>query len=222
MAAEDYRATLLGFRVPIFALFLALAFGLTGASGAAAEESAANADWVAPPRALIEKTVGQILEILGTAGLDNDERRIRIEAVAFLVFDFTTTSKLVLARNWKKLDKAQQSEFVEEFKQYLSRNYGSRLERYQKADVAVLNARVEPRRDVTVFTKVVGSRYDGFEMNYRLRFRKEEWKIIDIVIEGVSMLANFRAQFAEVMSREGAEGLLEALRTRNAGPEPTH
>jgi phospholipid transport system substrate-binding protein len=221
MAAEGHRTAPLGLRVPILALFLALFFGLAGVSRATAEESAADADWVAPPRALIEKTVGQVLEILGTAGLDNDQRRTRIEAVAFLVFDFTTTSKLVLARNWKKLDKAQRTEFVGEFKQYLSRNYGGRLERYQKADVEVLNARVEPRRDVTVFTKVVGSRYDGFEMNYRLRFRKEEWKIIDIVIEGVSMLANLRAQFAEVMSREGAEGLLEAMRTRNAGSAPT-
>ena len=52
-------------------------------------------------------------------------------------------------------------------------------------------------------------------MNYRLRERKSSWKVIDVVIEGVSMLANFRAQFAEVVSRDGVEGLLEAMRTRN-------
>ena len=220
-APKGFRSAKFCLRTPVFAVFLALALGLAGVSGASAEESAADADWTAPPRALIQKTVDQVLDILGTAGLDNDERRTRIEAVAFSVFDFATTSKLVLARNWKKLDKEQRAEFAEEFEQYLSRNYGSRFERYQEASVEVLSARVEPRRDVTVFTKVVGGQYNGFEMNYRLRFRKEEWKIIDVVIEGVSMLANYRAQFAEVMSREGVEGLLEAMRTRNAGPDPT-
>ena len=181
---------------------------------------AEDADLTAEPRAVVEKTVREVVGILGTPGLSNSERRASIEKVAFAVFDFTTLSKLVLARNWKRLDKAQRKEFVVEFKKYLSRNYGSRLENYEKADVEVLNARIEPRDDVTVFTRVVGSEFNGIEMNYRMRLRKESWKVIDIVIEGVSMLANFRSQFSEVISREGPEGLLEAMRARNAEPEP--
>jgi len=173
------------------------------------------------PQALVTQTVRQVLDVLGAPDLEEGERRARIEALAFSVFDFTTMSKLVLARNWRKLDKQQRVAFVAEFKQYLSRNYGSRLERYEQADVEVLGARVEPRNDVTVLTQVVGSQYDGISMNYRLRERKGEWKIIDLVIEGVSMLANFRAQFSEVISREGVDGLLNAMRTRNAEPEPT-
>ncbi len=198
------------------ALVLGLVLGLAPLSVTA--EDAADADFIARPRALVDETVGQVITILGTPGLDDSERRTRIEAVAFSVFDFKTLSKLVLARNWKKLDKAQRKEFVEEFKQYLSRNYGSRLERYEKANVEVLNARLEPRKDVTVFTKVVGSEFNGIAMNYRLRLRKGEWKVIDIVIEGVSMLANFRAQFSEVIGREGPEGLIEAMRKRNTEP----
>ena len=200
--------------VPV--LVQALVLGLAPLSVTA--EDAADADFIARPRALVDETVGQVITILGTPGLDDSERRTRIEAVAFSVFDFKTLSKLVLARNWKKLDKAQRKEFVEEFKQYLSRNYGSRLERYEKANVEVLNARLEPRKDVTVFTKVVGSEFNGIAMNYRLRLRKGEWKVIDIVIEGVSMLANFRAQFSEVIGREGPEGLIDAMRKRNTEP----
>jgi len=170
------------------------------------------------PVEVVEKTVGEVIDVLGTPGLTDAERRVRIEKIAFAVFDFTTLSKLVLARNWKRLDKAQRQEFVPEFKKYLSRNYGSRLGSYEKADVEVLGARVEPRKDVTVFTQVDGSDFNGIAMNYRMRLGKGDWKVIDIVIEGVSMLANFRAQFSEVIGREGPEGLIDAMRKRNTEP----
>jgi len=187
--------------------------------GAAAEAKNPEALTEAP-RAVVAQTVRQVLGVLGEPDLDDAQRRSRIETLAFTDFDFKTMGKLVLARNWKKLDKRQRVVFVDEFKQYLSRNYGSRLERYEEADVEVLGARVEPRNDVTVLTRVVGSQYDGISMNYRLRERKGEWKIIDIVVEGVSMLANFRGQFSEVISREGVDGLLNAIRERNAEPDP--
>ena len=195
-------------------LVLGLLFAPPGVSIAAG--SADDAPRVARPRTVVEQTVRRVLDVLEAPDLALDQRRQRIEAIAFEVFDFTTVSKLVLARNWKKLDQAQRRAFMGEFKQYLSRNYGRRLERYEKSDVEITGARVEPRKDVTVLTRVVGSQYDGITMNYRMRLRGGEWKVIDIVIEGVSMLANFRSQFAEVVSREGVEGLLAAMRERNA------
>ncbi len=83
----------------------------------------------------------------------------------------------------------------------------------------VVGARVEKRGDVTVLSKVVGSDYDGVEMNYRLRFRSGKWKMIDIIVEGVSLLANFRSQFGEIVNRHGPEGLLERMQQKNIGPD---
>ncbi|MCS5638264.1 MAG: ABC transporter substrate-binding protein [Myxococcota bacterium] len=203
------------------ALLFAWLFCFVFARWGAAAEAKGPETLTEAPRARVAQTVRQVLDVLAEPDLDDAQRRRRIEELAFSVFDFKTMSKLVLARNWKKFDKEERVVFVEEFKQYLSRNYGSRLERYQKAEVEVLGARVEPRNDVTVLTRVVGSQYDGISMNYRLRERKGEWKIIDIVVEGVSMLANFRAQFSEVVSREGVDGLLNAMRNRNAELDPT-
>jgi len=201
------------------ALCLVLGFLLALPGVSIAAGSADDAALTARPRAVVEQTVRRVLGVLEAPNLALDQRRERIEAIAFAVFDFSTVSKLVLARNWKKLDKAQRRAFMGEFKQYLSRNYGRRLERYEKADVEITGARVEPRKDVSVFSRVVGGQYEGITMNYRMRLRGGEWKVIDIVIEGVSMLANFRAQFAEVMSREGVEGLLAAMRERNANSD---
>jgi phospholipid transport system substrate-binding protein len=196
-------------------LLLVLLFTLPGAGLALAQAEGKADSAAAGPRAVVQDTVARVLAVLDEPGLDEDQRRSRIEALAFSVFDFETVSRLVMARNWKKLDPDQRVVFVQEFKQYLSRNYGRRLERYEKAQVEVLGTRSEPRRDMTVLTRVVGGQYDGITMNYRLRERKSSWKVIDVVIEGVSMLANFRAQFADVVSRDGVEGLLEAMRTRN-------
>jgi phospholipid transport system substrate-binding protein len=124
----------------------------------------------------------------------------------------------VLARNWKKLDDRQRREFIEQFKIYLSRNYGSRLDRYRQTDVAIVGARIEPRGDVTVLSEVVGGEFDGVALDYRLRRRGGDWKVIDVVIEGVSLIGNFRSQFREVVSQKGPEGLLEQMRVKNAEP----
>ncbi len=167
------------------------------------------------PREVVEVTVADVLAILADERLDSATRRSRIEAIAFDVFDFTTMSKLVLARNWKRFSQEQRRAFVREFKAHLSRSYGSRLDRIGNETVEIVSTRDEPRGDVTVITKVVGGQFDDIEMRYRLRYRKERWRAIDVVIEGVSLVANFRSQFAEVLSKGGPERLLEELRTKN-------
>ena len=131
-------------------VLLVLSFLVASAGLGLAQPKGEADSSMAAPRAVVQDTVEQVLAVLDAPGLDENQRRTRIEALAFSVFDFETVSRLVMARNWKKLDKAQRSVFVQEFKQYLSRNYGRRLERYEKAQVEVLGTRSEPRRDVTV------------------------------------------------------------------------
>jgi phospholipid transport system substrate-binding protein len=202
------------------ALFLCIGLTLPGAAtGAKKEMSDAEAEaFLAAPTDLISETVARVIAVLNQKGLESLERRERIELIAFDVFDFATMGKLVLARGWKKFDAEQQVQFIDEFKLHLSRNYGSRLDRYQQTDVEVFDSRVEPRNDVTVRSKVIGGQFDGIEMNYRLRMNDDRWRVIDVVIEGVSLVANFRSQFKEVVSKGGPDLLLEQMREKNAAP----
>ena len=186
-------------------------FLLPGLASAAAEPLAGPA-----PRAIIEETVEEVLGILRDTARTNTQRRTELEAMALERFDFRTMSRLVLAKYWKRFSPEQQSEFVEEFRTFLANDYGSRLERYEQEDVVVLGERQEPRGDVTVQTKIVGGENDGALVDYRMRNRKGEWRIIDVVIEGISLVANFRDQFREVMSSGGPDRLLEKLREKNA------
>ena len=167
------------------------------------------------PRQVIDRTVVEVLAVLADRSRPSDERRAQLEVIARQRFDFSTMSRLVLARNWKRFSKPQQTEFVEVFTRYLANDYGNRLDRYEQEQVEVLGERQEPRGDVTVKTAIVGGENDGALVAYRMRDRKGRWKIIDVVIEGISLVANFRDQFRDVIARSGPEGLLEKLREKN-------
>jgi phospholipid transport system substrate-binding protein len=214
MARTEVRCVAPGLAAVTLLLWLATLSGVAFAEAAKPDEAAL----VAAPREVVESTINRVLVILNEDGLSSAVRRARIEAIAFDVFDFATMGKLVLARNWKKFDPEQRKSFIAEFKQHLSRNYGSRLDRYQQTAVDIVGTRVEPRNDVTVLSKVVGGQFDGIEMNYRVRERKGSWRVIDVVIEGVSLIANFRAQFVEVIGNRGPDALLELMREKNAEP----
>ncbi len=167
------------------------------------------------PRAIMEETADKVVAILARRDRPAEERVEAIKEIAYEIFDFQTMSKLVLARNWRKLDSNQRVEFVEEFKRHLSRTYGSRLDRYNQEKVDVYGSQIEPRNDVTIKTRILGGEFDGAEVAYRFREREEQWRIIDVVIEGVSLVSNYRSQFAEVLGRGTIDDLLTRLRDKN-------
>jgi phospholipid transport system substrate-binding protein len=169
-----------------------------------------------PAREVMQQTIDEVLAVLGDPALTAQQRRADLERIAHARFDFRTMARLVLAKNWKRLSDAQQAEFVEEFTDYLANDYGNRIERYEQEEVAVLEEVPKPRGDVVVKTKIVGGENNGALVDYRLRPKQGEWRIIDVVIEGISLVANFRDQFREVMGREGPDALLAKLKQKNA------
>jgi phospholipid transport system substrate-binding protein len=193
------------------ALIVILAVSSLGATGIrAATPSEAGA------HAVIEKTVEEVLEVLADKSVPTEQRLNSIEEIVYGRFDLHAMSRLVLARNWKRFSKQQREEYVSQFKTYLSNNYGSRIERYDQENVEILDARDEPRGDVVVRTRISGGEFDGALVDYRLRDTAGEWRVIDVVIEGISMVSNFRDQFKAVVSSGGPELLLKKLKEKNA------
>jgi phospholipid transport system substrate-binding protein len=180
--------------------------------------AAASAETPAPDvsaKALIEQTVVQVLAVLKDDSRTVAQRRLELEKIAHARFDFRTMARLVLARDWKRLDETKRDEFVDQFTTYLANDYGSRLERYEQEEVEVMAEVPKPRGDVEVRTKIVGGQNNGAIVDYRMRKGKDGWRIIDVVIEGISLVANFRDQFREVIARSGPEGLLQKLKEKN-------
>ena len=199
-----------------YGLALAIAlFAATSPTAASTDAASARA------RTMVESMVGKILVELAKEGIADEVKIKSLEAIVFTEFDFKSISRLVLARNVKKFSDEQLSEFTELFKVYLSRSYGSRLIRYANEDVVFKNARVEKRGDVTVMTAIVGGAANGIEMNYRVRGRDGTWRVIDVTIEGISLVSNFRSQFRDIVNRDGPESLLSRLRDKTfVAPDP--
>lgn len=186
-----------------------------GLAAAALLATPVFADAPTEARAIVRETVDQVIDILASKELTDDQRREQIEGIAYERFDFATISRLVLARGWKRFSPEQQEEFVEQFKIQLSKNYGSRIRRYEQEEVSILGERLEPRGDVTVRTRIEGGQADGIEVAYRLRKRDGAWRVIDVIIEGVSLVSSYRSQFSEVLSQGGPAELLQKLREKN-------
>jgi len=171
------------------------------------------------PRAMVQQTIDAVLVILNDNALSTEQKRSGIESIAYQRFDFPTMSRLVLARNWQRFSKPQQTQFMDEFKRYLAVNYGNRIERYDQQKVEIVAERKEPRGDVTIQSVVHGGEFEGATVDYRLRESNGRWLVIDVIVEGISLVSNFRDQFKEVLARGGPEELLQALRAKNAaGP----
>jgi len=169
------------------------------------------------PREVVASTVDDVLAVLKDAKLTPEARRERIVDIAYQRFDFATMSKLVLAKYWKRFDPAQREEFLKEFKDFLAHRYGDRIDRYEQEKVEIVGERSAKGGDAIIQTRIDRPRAEAILVDYRLRSREGTWRVIDVKIEGISLVSNYRDQFHEVLSRGGPDKLLTQLRERNAG-----
>jgi phospholipid transport system substrate-binding protein len=197
-----------------------LALALLTATGflAAARATPAWADDAAA--AVVERTTSGVIAILVDQSLSTDVKRKRVEDVVLSSVDFETLSKLVLARNWSRFSEPQRTEFMALFRNHLSMTYGRNVESYKNEKVQITGTRAETGGDATVKTKIVRGGSNDILVDYRLRQRDGTWRIIDVVIEGVSLVSNFRSQFQDVVANGGPDRLLVLLREKNAKGEP--
>jgi phospholipid transport system substrate-binding protein len=164
-------------------------------------------------REFVQQTIDTVMGVLHNKSLTLDQKKDQVESIAYDRFDFPLIARLVLAQNWRRLTQKQQEEFVAAFKSYLSATYRNTLDNFRDEKISVDATQLEPRGDVTVMTVVHGSTGDT-HVNYRMRKTDDGWRGIDVIIEGVSLVQNFRAQAQDIMSREGADALIARLRDR--------
>ena len=172
------------------------------------------------PRDVVKKTADDVVAVLADKSLNSSAKRTRIETIVYAQVDFEVLSKLVLARHWGQMTPEQQDKFRHEFRQHLSMTYGRNLDSYKNERVAITGDRKEQRDDWTVHTKIIRGGPDDIVVDYRLRNRDGQWRIIDVIVEGVSLVANFRSQFQEIMANGGITRLIELLQEKNAKGEP--
>jgi phospholipid transport system substrate-binding protein len=172
------------------------------------------------PREVVRRLADQVLAVLKDKSLASDVKRRRIEDIVYADVDFDVLSRLVLARNWTRFAPEQQQRFEDEFKQHLSATYGKSIDSYKNEELQITGDREEARGDWTVKSKIVrGGGSDDVVVDYRLRQVNGEWKIIDFIVEGVSLVANFRSQFQDILSSKTPAELIALIHDKNVKGE---
>ncbi len=171
------------------------------------------------PSLVVQRTGDAVTAVLADAGQSVGQKRHGVEAIVYEQFDFVTLSRLVLGRNWKQLSPEQQTQFVEEFRRHLSVTYSKNIGDYKGEKPVVTADRKESDGDWTVKSKIVRPGAEDVAVDYRLRQSDGRWKVIDVIVEGVSLVANFRSQFQEIVSKDGAPKLIDMLREKNSKGE---
>jgi phospholipid transport system substrate-binding protein len=139
-----------------------------------------------------------------------------VEDLVLPHFDFERMSIWVLGKNWRKADRQQQQQFVEQFRTLLVRTYAKALLEYteQKLNYLPLHAEADAKR-VTVRTEVTQPGGVNIPINYSM-FLNDHWKVYDISVDGVSLVTNYRSTFASEIRQGGIDKLLARLAEMNA------
>ena len=122
--------------------------------------------------------------------------------------------RFVLGRYWRTATPEQREDYQALFAEYILRTYSSRLGGYAGETFSVTGARPAGKQDILVATRIDRPSGPPIKADWRVRVFDNEYKIIDIMVEGISMAVTQRSEFTNVVRSQGFEGLLQALRAR--------
>ena len=184
-------------------LFLCLIFPVSAYAGA--------------PLETVKGHVNKVLDVLRDPSLKTESARKvkkeKIQAIAEKMFDFTELSKRTLAQNWSKFDPGQQKEFISLYTTLLRDTYINKIMAYTDEKI-VFNSEVELTKNTFEVRSTVKRNAGDIPIYYRVMLKDGSWKVYDVVIEGVSLINNYRSQFREILANKPPESLLETLRKK--------
>ncbi|MGQ0695970.1 MAG: MlaC/ttg2D family ABC transporter substrate-binding protein [Nitrospiraceae bacterium] len=173
------------------------------------------------PTEVVRETITEVLRILEDPALKDPAklvpRRRMLEEVIAGRFDYAEMSKRALAASWIPLTAAERSEFVELFKSFLSDRYAEKIEGYRGQQVMYLSERIEGTY-AEVGTALRSSKGE-IPMDYRLFLKEGRWHAYDIIVDGVSLVKNYRSQFQKIIRESSYQELVTRLRDRTVTEE---
>jgi phospholipid transport system substrate-binding protein len=173
--------------------------------------------YAATPKETVEAGVNKLLTTLGDPAFKakpEDERIAIIGKEIETVFDFQELSRRTLGREWKKMKPAQQKEFVQLFRELLQGVYADRLLAYSDQKIMFDKETMLKKGRAEVQSYLQTSDGKKIPLFYRLTDKSGSWKVYDVIIEGVSMVKNYRTQFRQILAKDSPDKLLQVLRDK--------
>jgi phospholipid transport system substrate-binding protein len=173
------------------------------------------------PNELIENTTEEMLAALKKDKSLIDQQPAHVYQLADKIvlphFDFNYMSALALGKHWRRATDEQKQRFPQEFRSLLLRTYATALNEYTDEKVVYLPMRGDMSKgDVTISTEIHRQAGPVIPVSYNLHEKDGEWKVYDIKIEGISLVANYRSTFSHEIRRSGMDNLINKLAKKNA------
>lgn len=173
--------------------------------------------WAEDPMSKVRTTTERVIEILSDASLEGDshwdERKEMISRIVRERFDWETIARGSLSTHWRDLTREQQEEFTELFGELMERTYLGYLDDYSGEEIIYVSQEVEGPR-ARVVGKFITKKKQDIPFEYRMRERNGDWLIHDLLVEGVSLIRNYRVQFNEIILRSSYEDLVKRIKDR--------
>jgi len=199
-------------------VFLGFAFVLlfSAASGCLAQEA---------PDTLVKNVTLEVIDLISKdkeIQSGNQKKVVAlVEAKVLPHFNFVAMTRLAVATNWDKATGEQKKQLTEEFKTLLVRTYSSALSAYREQKFDFRPLRSKPTdTDVTVQVRIAQGGREPVSLEYDMEKTAVGWKAYDVRVGGVSLVANYRTEFANEIRTHGIEGLIKNLAAKNQG-QPT-
>ena len=195
-------------RVMCLGIPLALFFGIS---------LAAQTVWAGGATDAMKGTIDEVLRIVQDKELrkpaKSEERRKLLEQIVGERFDYSEMSRRALGAPWAKLSDKEKDEFVGLFQTLLVNSYADKVEAYSGEGVEYINERTE-KDYAEVRTKVLTGKTE-IPLDYRLIFKASVWRVYDVVVDGVSLVSNYRGQFTKILRSGTFADLLDQLRKKS-------
>jgi phospholipid transport system substrate-binding protein len=170
----------------------------------------------------VKGSVDQVIKILTDPTLKGEkkvqERRAKIRQVVLQRFGFTEMSKRALGRYWNERNPEERTEFVRLFTDLLERAYIERVDGYSGEQVVYLGESVDGDYS-EVRSKIVTKRNQEIPITYRLQKASTNWEVYDVIVEGVSLVNNYRTQFSKIIRTSSYQELVKKMQVKLEGEE---
>jgi phospholipid transport system substrate-binding protein len=172
----------------------------------------AIAEQFSTPSDRVKDSVEKVITVLKEKSLDKEDRWKRIGVVINESFDFRSMSQSILATNWKQATVEERQQFVFFFSQYLEDTYRMKIEAYTNQKVEFVGETIRGKRAI-VETLIITDDVE-IPVNYKLKENDGNWFAYDVIIEGVSLVNNYRSTFSVIVKNDGMDGLLTDIKSR--------
>jgi len=163
------------------------------------------------PTVQVKATVDQVIDLLGDgayAGRKDERRRKIVDAIGSR-FNFALMSRLALGKTWKELGEDERRRFVDLFSKLLENTYIKRIESYSGEQIVFTKEKV--KKNLAMVYSLFKKNNDEYSIIYKLRNENGDWLIYDVVIEGASIVKQYRRQFSRIIADENFDGLIARL-----------